>query len=68
MLMSFDKLDGQDIIVTQIKSQIGYAEDQGKTLKGLGLKGIGSHSELKCTKPIYGMLLKVKHLIDIKIK
>ena len=68
MLMNFDRLNGKDIIVTQIRSQIGYADDQVKTLKGLGLNGIGSHSELKCTKPIYGMLLKVNHLIDIKIK
>lgn len=68
MLMNFDRLNGKDILVTQIKSESGYAKDQKQTLVGLGLKGIGSESELKCTKPIYGMLLKVKHLIDIKIK
>ena len=68
MLMNLDRLNGKDLIVTQIKSQIGYAEDQRQTLKGLGLNGIGTHVELKCTKPIYGMLSKVKHLIDIKIK
>lgn len=66
--MNFDRLNGKDIVVTQIKSEIGYAEDQRQTLKGLGLKGIGSHAELKCTKPIYGMLSKVIHLIDIKVK
>lgn len=68
MLMNLDKLEGKNIIVTQIKSSIGYAEDQRQTLAGLGLKGIRSTSELKCTKPIYGMLSKVKHLIDVKIK
>lgn len=66
--MNFDRLNGKDIIVTQIKSQIGYAEDQKQTIIGLGLNGVGSHSELKCTKSIYGMLFKVKHLVDIKIK
>ena len=68
MLDSFEKLNGKNLIITQVRSQIGYAEDQGKTLKGLGLRGIGSQAELKCTKPIYGMLLKVRHLIDIKVK
>lgn len=68
MLMNFNRLEDKDIVVTQIKSQIGYAEDQRQTLKGLGLNGIGSSCELKCTKSIYGMLLKVRHLIDIKIK
>lgn len=68
MLMNFDRLNGKDITVTQIKSKIGYAEDQAQTLVGLGLKGVGSQSELKCTKSIYGMLFKVKHLVDIKIK
>ena len=66
--MNFDELNGKNIIVTQIKSSIGYAEDQRQTLNGLGLKGIRSTSELKCTKAIYGMLVKVRHLIDIKIK
>ena len=68
MLMSLEKLEGKDIIVSQVKSSIGYAEDQRQTLTGLGLKGVNSTSELKCTKSIYGMLSKVRHLIDVKIK
>ncbi len=68
MLMAFDKMDGKDIIVIQIKSEFGYKKDQQQTLRGLGLRGINTQSELKCTKVIYGMLYKVKHLIDVKIK
>lgn len=68
MLMSFEKIDGKDIIVLQTKSESGYKLDQRQTLIGLGLKGINSKSELKCDKAIYGMLNKVKHLIDVKIK
>ena len=68
MLMNLEKLEGKDIVITQVKSSIGYAEDQRQTLIGLGLKGLGSTSELKCTKPVYGMLSKVRHLIDVKIK
>ena len=68
MLMNLNVLNGKTVIVTQIKSSIGYADDQKKTLIGLGLNGIGSTSELVCTKPIFGMIAKVKHLVDIKIK
>ena len=64
MLMNLNVLNGKTIIVTQIKS----SDDQKKTLIGLGLNGIGSTSELVCTKPIFGMIAKVKHLVDIKIK
>lgn len=68
MLMKFEEIDGKNILVAQIKSELGYAKDQIQTLKALGLKGINTKSELKCTKAIYGMLDKVRHLIDIKIK
>ena len=68
MLMEFEKLDGKTIIVLQTKSEFGYKKDQRQTLAGLGLKGVNSKSELKCDKAIYGMLNKVKHLIDVKIK
>lgn len=66
--MTFDKLEGKNIIVTQTTSKFGYKKDQQQTLKGLGLNGIRSQSELKCDKAIYGMLDKVKHLVDVKIK
>jgi ribosomal protein L30 len=68
MLMVFDKIDGKDIIVLQTKSKFGRQEDQQGTLKGLGLNGINTQSELKCTKAVYGMLYKVKHLIEVRIK
>ena len=68
MLLKFEELDGKTILVSQVKSELGYAEDQKQTWKALGLKGVNTTSELKCTKSVYGMLNKVKHLIDIKIK
>lgn len=68
MLLGFENFDGKDIIVTQVKSELKYKIDQKQTLKGLGLRGINTSSELKCTKSIYGMLYKVKHIIDVKIK
>lgn len=68
MLMNFERLNGKAIIVTQIKSELGCVEDQRQTLKGLGLRGVNTSSKLKCDKSIFGMLSKVVHLIDVKIK
>jgi len=68
MLLSFKELDGKSIIVTQTKSELKYTKDQKQTLDGLGLNGVNTTSELKCDKSIYGMLYKVKHMIDVKIK
>lgn len=68
MFISLDELNNKVFIVTLIKSRSGCKKDQLGTLTGLGLRGIGSQSELKCTQSIYGMLSKVRHLIDIKIK
>ena len=68
MLPNFEMLNGKTIIVTQSKSELKYSEDQRQTLKGLGVRGIHTSSELKCDKSIYGMLNKVKHLIEVKIK
>ncbi|MDD2839939.1 MAG: 50S ribosomal protein L30 [Rickettsiales bacterium] len=68
MLVAFDKIEGKDIIVKQTVSAFGHKKDQQQTLKGLGLRGIDTESEFKCTKVVYGMLYKVKHLVDVKNK
>lgn len=52
--------------VTQIKSGIGRKEDQKRTLKALGLKGIGSSVEQEDSPAIKGMLFKIKHLVEIE--
>ena len=68
MLIDFEKFKDKIIIVKQVKSEIGTLKDQRANLKGLGLRGLNSTSELKCTKDVYGMLFKVSHLIEVKIK
>lgn len=68
MLSKFDDLKDKVIVVKQIKSGIGFDAKQRANLVGLGLRGIGSQSELKCTNDVYGMLNKVHFLIDVKIK
>ena len=53
------------IIVTQKKSPIGRQSYQRKTLIGLGLNKIGRTKELDDTPSIRGMIVKVKHLVEL---
>lgn len=68
MLSSFEELENKTIVVKQVKSEIGSNQKQKDTIKGLGLRGNNTQSELKCTKAIYGMLVKAEHLIEANIK
>ena len=51
--------------VTWRKSAIGYREDQKRTIEALGLKRLGHTVEHEDTRPIRGMLLKVRHLVEV---
>ena len=68
MLPKFEELENKEIVVKLIKSLISTNDRQKANVKGLGLKGIGSESTLKCTRDIYGMLVKVSHLISVELK
>lgn len=68
MLPKFKDLENKIITVTQVGSDCDRVKEQKDTLKGLGLRGIGKEVELKCTKDIYGMLVKVSHLIKVNLK
>ena len=52
--------------VTLIKSGIGYAEDQKKTLKALGLNRLNKSIVHNDNSSIRGMLDKVRHLIKVE--
>ena len=52
--------------ITQIKSQIGYAEKQKKVLKGLGLGRIGRSVTRVDHPSIRGMVMKVRHLVTLE--
>jgi large subunit ribosomal protein L30 len=54
------------IKITQVKSQIGRPEDQGKTLKALGLGKIGRSSVIADNESTRGMVFKVKHLVEVE--
>jgi large subunit ribosomal protein L30 len=53
------------INVTQVKSTIGNKPVHRKTMKALGLGGIGRSTTLPDTPDVRGMLAKVDHLVEI---
>lgn len=52
--------------VTQIRSAIRRTEDQGATLRGLGLGKMHRTRELEDTPSVRGMINKVKHLVRVE--
>jgi large subunit ribosomal protein L30 len=67
-LLKFNELEDKNIIVKQVGSEAGTTQRQRNTLKGLGLRGIGTSSKLKGTKDVYGMILKVSHLVEVNLE
>ncbi len=54
--------------ITWIKSGIGYAEVQKRTLKALGLKRLNQSVTHDDTMAIRGMINKVQHLVKVEDK
>lgn len=52
--------------VTLIKSPIGFAEPQKRTVKALGLRHLHCTVEHKDTPAVRGMLNKIIHLVRIE--
>ena len=52
--------------ITQVRSSIGFAADQGKTLKALGLGKIRRTVEKPDNASVRGMIFKVKHLVEVE--
>ncbi len=59
------KKAGGTVTVTQVKSDIRRPEDQGATLRGLGLGKINRSSTLEDSPAVRGMIKKVAHLIKV---
>jgi large subunit ribosomal protein L30 len=51
--------------VTLVRSPIGFNETQGKTVQGMGLRKIRHSVELPDTPETRGMILKVRHLVEV---
>jgi large subunit ribosomal protein L30 len=59
-------MKGKRLRVRQLKSAIGYRDDQRQTLRGLGLRRIGAARELADTPSVRGMISKVRHLVAVE--
>ena len=54
--------------ITWVKSGIGYAKTQKKTLKALGLNRLNQSVTHDDSLPIRGMINKVRHLVKVEEK
>jgi large subunit ribosomal protein L30 len=54
------------VVVTLVKSPIGYTKDQKKTVLALGLRRMHQTIEHKDTPAVRGMIQKIIHLVQIE--
>ena len=52
--------------ITQIKSGIGYPQDQKRTLKSLGFHRLNQSVTHEDRPSVRGMINKVKHLVKVE--
>jgi large subunit ribosomal protein L30 len=53
--------------ITLVKSGIGYAEEQKRTLRALGFRRLNQVVEHEDSASIRGMVTKVKHLVQTEV-
>ena len=53
------------LTITLRKSTIGFNRNQAKVVEGMGLRRIGHSVELPDTPATRGMILKVRHLVEV---
>ena len=56
------------LCVTWVKSGIGYAEDQRRTIKALGLHRLNQSVTHNDSVSIRGMINKVRHLVKVEVE
>ncbi len=56
------------LAVTWVKSSVGYAEDQKRTIKALGLHRLNQSVTHHDSGSIRGMINKVRHLVRVEVK
>jgi large subunit ribosomal protein L30 len=52
--------------ITWRKSAIGYASDQGRTIRALGLRRLGQAVQHSDSPVVRGMIRKVRHLVEVE--
>jgi large subunit ribosomal protein L30 len=59
------KAASKTLKVTLLRSPIGFNKTQGETVTGMGLRRIRHSVELPDTPETRGMILKVRHLVEV---
>jgi large subunit ribosomal protein L30 len=59
------KRGGKTLKVTLVRSPIGFNKTQGDTVTSMGLRKIRHTVELPDTPETRGMILKVRHLVEV---
>lgn len=57
---------GKTLKVTQVRSIIGFNKKQGDVVRSIGLRRIRHTIEVADTPEMRGMLLKVRHIVEVK--
>ena len=57
-----------ELLITWLKSGIGYSQDQKRTLKALGFRRLNQSVVQQDSAPIRGMINKVRHLVKVEEK
>lgn len=65
--MQFDEFLNKKIVVSQVKSGSKFNKRQQGTLIGLGLRGVGTSSQLQGSNDVIGMIRKVGHVIKVSL-
>jgi len=55
----------KSLTITQLRSGIGFDKKQTLALRGLGLRRIRHTVRVEDTKAIRGLILKVRHLVQV---
>jgi len=64
--MAKEEIKGKVLRVTLVRSPIGYAERQKKTVRALGLRRMNQTVEHADTAQIRGMIAKIPHLLRVE--
>lgn len=64
--MAKDEVRGKVLRITLVRSPIGYAERQKKTVRALGLRRMNQTVEHADTPQIRGMIAKIPHLLRVE--
>ena len=54
------------LTVTQVRSTIGFDGKQALAMRGLGLRRIRHTVEVEDTPAVRGLILKVRHLVQVE--